>query len=319
MLRAVYRRYGGPEVMGVDEAPSPVPKKGQVLIRATSSSVNGGDVSARAGKAKPMTALLTRGWPKPLGMDVVGHVSALGEGVTDLQVGDLVWGVSVAFDALAEYVVMPASRLSPVPTGLDPVAAGALPVAGTTAIGAVELAEVHPGDKVLVRGGAGGVGSAIVQIAHARGAVVTALASDTTRDAVLGLGADEVLDHRATAAADLPEFDAVIDTVGRNLEPFRRRLAPGGRFVTITTDMDHPVKGVWTTVSSARFRGQRIRLFSRLPKTAQMQQVADAVTRGGLKPVIDRTFPLAEISEAHARAAEHGTVGKVVVDLAAEA
>lgn len=216
MRRAVCRRYGGPEVLAVEDAPKPAPGRGEVLIRQLASSVNGGDLSIRAGHAKPMAMMLTPGWPKPLGMDVVGLIEQLGTGVVDLGLGDLVWGVSTGSDAIAEYVVMKANRVAAASRNLEPNQLGAMPVAGTTAMAAVDVfAKVKPGDQVLVRGGAGGVGSMIVQFARARGGRVTALASNSTRDAVLALGADEVLDYRETTTANLPEFDVILDTIGQ--------------------------------------------------------------------------------------------------------
>lgn len=230
--------------------------------------------------------------------------------------GTLVWGVSTASDANAEYVVMRDDRVSRAPSGIGEVALGALPVAGTTGMAAVDrFARVRAGERVLVRGAAGGVGSAVVQIAHARGGVVTALASPVDGDAVVALGAAEVLDYRSVAPQELGAFDVIIDTVGSDLGHFRRRLAPGGRFVTITIDFAHPVRGILTVLASTVHGGQRIRQLVRVPHTADMAALTDAVEAGSLVPVIDSVYPLAEVAAAHTRAEQHGTVGKVVLGI----
>lgn len=314
MSRAVYNRYGGPEVLSVETAPIPTPGPSEVLIRQIASSVNGGDLSIRGGHAKPMAMALTPGWPKPLGMDVVGTVAQIGERTTGLHVGDLVWGVSTASDALADYVVMKADRVALAPTNFAPVDLGALPVAGTTAIAAVDhFAKLRPAERVLVRGGAGGVGSAVVQLAHARGAHVTALASQDTEDAVRALDANVVLDYHKTRPEDLPRFDVIIDTVGTSLSRYRRRLAKGGRFITITLDFQRPVRGVLAMLASSVHGGARIRQMISVPKSDTLSELTALVEDGSVRPVIEAIYPLAEIAAAHTRAEEHGTVGKVVI------
>jgi NADPH:quinone reductase-like Zn-dependent oxidoreductase len=320
MRRVVYVRYGGPEVLEVQDAPRPRPGKKQVLIRMLASSVNGGDLAGRAGKAKFQSTLFTPGFPKPLGMDVFGRVEEIGDVVRadddGLRPGDLVWGVSTSLDALAEYAVMDAVRVARAPEGLEPAEVGVLPVAGTTARAAVDdFAHLRPGESVLVRGGAGGVGSMIVQVAHARGGRVVALASEDTREQVLALGADEVLDHHTTPTESLPLFDVVIDTVGSGLEPFRRHLAPAGRFVTITADLAHPVRSGLAVATSVRHGRGRIRQMISIPKAADMKALTDEVEAGTLRPVIDRVFPLDQIRAAHERVEQHGTVGKVGIEI----
>lgn len=313
-------RFGvGPEVLAVEDAPKPVPGRGEVLIRQLASSVNGGDLSIRAGHAKPMAMMLTPGWPKPLGMDVVGLIEQLGTGVADVGLGDLVWGVSTGSDAIAEYVVMKANRVAAAPRNLEPNQLGAIPVAGTTAMAAVDsFAKVKPGDRVLVRGGAGGVGSMIVQFARARGARLTALASNSTRNAVTALGAHEVLDYRQTATASLPEFDVVIDTIGSDLGAFRKKLAKGGRFVTITLDFAHPIRGVAGMLASTVHGKERIRQMVSIPKSVDLAKLTGMCEAGKLHPVIDATYSLSEIRAAHKRAETRGTVGKIVVAIASQ-
>lgn len=316
MWRAVYGRYGGPEVLELIEVPVPVPKKGQVLIRMLATSVNGGELQARAGHAKFRTAM-TPGWPKQLGMDVVGVVESTGPGVTNLKAGDRVWGVTLGDGSYAEYAIVDAGLLGRVPPDLDDIHAAALPVAATTALHALAgKARVAPGARVLVRG-AGGVGLTAVQVAHARGAHVTALASAATVDGVRKQGADIVLDYRSATAEDpsLGEFDLIFNTVSGGLEPFRNRLAFGGKMMTITADFTHPLKAFGAIAASARFGHKRTRFIAGIPRAAQMNQVAVAYERGEIAPVIDSVVPLAEVAAAHARAEQRGILGKIILTM----
>ncbi|MEA4944819.1 MAG: NAD(P)-dependent alcohol dehydrogenase [Propionicimonas sp.] len=314
MKRAVYRHYGGPAVLTIDEVPIPTPGKGQVLVRMRSTSVNGGDLQARSGQAKFRTAM-SPGWPKQLGMDVVGVVEQVGPGVASPQVGEQVWGVSTGDGAYAQYVLMAANRVGRLPQGMDPVRAGALPVAGTTALLALGGGSpVRSGQRVLVRG-AGGVGLAAVQLAHARGAEVTALASGSTLAGVADAGADRVLDYREADPSRLGRFDLVLDTVGTAVASFRQCLTPTGRLLTITADFSHPFRSIGQILASVRFGGRRTRFVTGIPRTPQLDALADAVEAGQLRPVIDSVFALEQISQAHARAEQRGILGKIVISI----
>lgn len=316
MQRAVYSRYGGPEVLTTEQTSLPVPGPRQVLIRQAASSVNGGDEHARAGHAKAMTSM-SRGFPKGLGMDVVGTIEETGEKVTDWAGGEFVWGVSIGSDANAEYVVMDADRMALAPNVEVPATLGGLPAVGATAITALgpRYANLATGESVLIRGGGGGVGSALVQLAHHAGAHVTALVSPKTFEAVRDLGADEVVDYSTTSPEDLGPFDVIVDTVATDLPGWRSRLAKGGRFVTITMDFAHPLRSLAAVAGSTIHGGERIRMLVSPPKRATMEELTHAVESGALAPVIDSTFALDAIADAHARAGVSGLVGKVVLSI----
>lgn len=314
MRAAVYHRYGGPEVLEIERVPRPRLRPGKLIVRVLASSVNGGELLARAGAVRFM-AVLQPGFPKRIGLDFVGVVDAVGEGVTSPQVGELVWGQS-RLDAAAEYIEASPDRISRIPAGLDPIRAAALPVA-TTAITALEQqARLQPGERILIRGGAGGVGSAAVQLAHAAGAHVTALVSQHAAQRVEALGADVVHDYRTTTAAQLGPFDVVLDTVFTDLESFRRRLAPRGRLVTITFDHHHIPRSLAYIAFSARHRQQRVRFFSGNPKRELFERLTTLVEQGAIRPVVDTVYPLDDIAAAHAHAERGGAVGKIVVAIA---
>ncbi|MDT0156599.1 alcohol dehydrogenase catalytic domain-containing protein [Microbacterium sp. ARD32] len=189
MRAAMFDSYGAPEVLYVTQTERPVPQPGDVLVRVSASSVNGGEVIARQGRLRLVTG---RRFPQRVGIDFCGEVSAVGLGVTDLAVGDRVWG---AVDergprgAAADYVTAPAGNVAIAPASLSPAQAVSLLSGGSTSLVALrDVAGLRPGERLLARGGAGGVGSVGVQIGAMMGAHVTALASAATAAFVRGLG-----------------------------------------------------------------------------------------------------------------------------------
>lgn len=210
----------------------------------------------------------------------------------------------------AEYVVVPTDRLAPAPAGLSAADAASLVVAGATALIAVrDTVRLAPGEKVLVRGAAGGVGTAAVQLAHALGGHVTALARARHAPALTDLGADEVLDHGSTTSDRIGPFDVIVDTVGTELNCYRSRLAKGGRMVTVGLS----APALAAIAASSVYGARRIRTFSANPDATVLRALADHVTSGALRPVVNSVYPLADIAAAHQAFERGGVVGKHVV------
>lgn len=313
MRAALYDRFGGPEVLYVGKIPIPEPKAGEALVRVHAASVNGGEAMARSGDHPIITG---RKFPQRVGIDLTGEVVGLGANVTGLAVGDHVWGVlgrTSGFGSAAEYVAVPAERLGHVPGVIDLVEAVALPV-GTTAITALrDKTRLRRGESLLVRGAAGGVGSVAVQLGRAYGAEVTALARAANLDFVRSLGAEHAVDYRAVAPEDLGRFDVILDTVGTDLNTYRKLLMPGGRIVTVALDPERTATTLGIIAVSAVHGRGRIRFFSGNPKRPLLDDLARHVEQGTLRPTVDTVFPLEDIAAAHQALADGGVQGKYVI------
>lgn len=323
MRAALFDRYGPPEVLYEGRAPIPAIGDDELLVRVRAVSVNGGELIVRSGG---LPSWLMRGpFPRRTGLDFVGEVAAAGPATSGHAVGDQVWGLlsekpdasGQALRSLADYVAVRPDQIAAAPRSLSPVEAVTLPVGGLTALLALRReAGLRPGESVLVRGAAGGVGSAVVQVAKALGAgPVTGLAGAGALDFVSGLGADLAVDYRRTGPDDLGTFDVVVDTVGTDLRDFRRLLAPGGRMVAVRFDTDRTVRSLGTIAASAIHGARRIRFFRGAPDPALLAELARMVDGGALRPVLHATYPLADAAGAHRRLEEGGVLGKVVVDV----
>ncbi|MFI8987374.1 NADP-dependent oxidoreductase [Streptomyces antimycoticus] len=316
-MRAVQvMSYGAADVLRINEVARPAPGAGEVLISVEASSVNGHDVIVRAGGLKMISG---RRFPIGAGLDFAGVVAATGADVEGYRAGDRVWGMvhprqrHITAGA-AEYVVVPADRIAPAPEGISPVEAASLVVAGSTALIALrDSVRLTSGERVLVRGAAGGVGTAAVQLAHAMGGRVTALARARHARLLGDLGADEVLDYGSTTSERIGPFDVIVDTVGSELNCYRSRLAKGGRMVTVALSGS----ALAAIAASSVYGARRIRTFSANPETAVLRDMAGHVASGALRPVVDSVYPLAEIAAAHQAFERGGVLGKHVVAVTA--
>jgi len=315
---AQYAKFGGPDVLTVGHAPDPVPLAGQVLVRVAATSINAEDTQSRAGALRAITG---GKFPKGTAHDIAGTVEALGDDVRSFDAGERVWGVQAGFfsktsGAAAEFIAIDASLLARVPTALDLQAAAALPAVGITAVRAItDVARVQPGERVLVRGGAGGVGSVAIQYAHSIGAHVTTLVSEHHVDFAIELGADIALDRAKVPHEQLGVFDVIIDTAGSALRMIRRHLSARGRMVAVAFDS---AKSLAYIAFSAVHGRRRIRTFLGPPKPGAIERLTTIVEAGEIQPVVHAVYPLSRIAHAHRQFEQGGLRGKIVIGVATE-
>ncbi|MER5553818.1 NAD(P)-dependent alcohol dehydrogenase [Streptomyces sp. NPDC002793] len=315
-MRAVqYDRFGPPEVLRIVEVPTPDPGPGEVLVEIHAASVDAGEGAFRAGKMRRITRA---GFPRGTGNDFTGRVTAVGSGVHAWQAGDAVWGLMphFTFGAIADYVTVPEQRLARAPGNLELLEAAALPSSGTTAMTALtDKAHLAPGERLLVRGATGGVGSIVVQLGKSLGAHVTALAGARNLDWIAELGADVALDYRTTRPEELGRFDVIVDVVGTDLGTYRKLLTRRGRMVALAFDPDRIIASVVGMGLRAAASPRRIKVFSNDPSADRIAELTRSVEAGGIRPVIDTVFPMSGIAQAHRRLEAGGVRGKYVIDM----
>ncbi|MFV0433804.1 MAG: NAD(P)-dependent alcohol dehydrogenase [Leucobacter sp.] len=324
MRAAVQHRYGPPSVLASSEVEIPSPGRGDVLVRVVAASVHPGDYFVMTGT--PYIVRLVFGLRRPRhgipGRDLAGVVTAVGNDVTALRPGDEVFGWSTA-GTLAEYACVPAENLVPVPvpTSVSVVDAAAVPTSALTALQAMrKVANVRPGQTVLVTGASGGVGSFAVQIAKAFGAEVTGVCSTRNIELVRSLGADHVIDHTATDFTRAEKrYDVILDSVeAQPLAAVRRALTPTGTLIP-NSGRGGRWLGPLGRIVKARilsgFTRQRLRPFASVEKRQDLLTLAELLAGGQLAPVIDRACPLDEAANALRYVAAGHTRGKVVVTI----
>ncbi|TRO56721.1 MULTISPECIES: NAD(P)-dependent alcohol dehydrogenase [Streptomyces] len=315
-MRAVqFDRFGPPEVLRINDIPTPQPGPGEVLVEVHAASVDAGETAFRAGKMRRVTR--TR-FPRGLGSDFTGRVAAVGSDVRAWKVGAEVWGLMphFTFGAIADYVAVPEQRLARAPENLSLLEAAALPVSGTTAMTALtDKAQLQSGERLLVRGATGGVGSVTVQLGKALGAHVTALAGARNLDWITQLGADETLNYRTTRPDDLDRFDVIVDVVGTDLGAYQSRLTHRGRLIALAFDPDRVVSSMLSTGLRAATTPRRIKMFSNNPPVERIAELTRAAEAGTIRPMIDTVFPMHDIAAVHHRLETGGVRGKHVINM----
>lgn len=322
MRAAVFRRYGGPEVVGLDRRPIPVPGKGDVLIRVRTSSVSSGDARIRAMRMPAGMGAFGRlafGVTGPrrtvLGSELCGDVVALGPEVTGVAEGERMLGATgFRMGGHAEFCCLPAITLFPAPDALTDDEAGAMIFGGTSALVYLrDKARLRAGERLLILGAAGAVGSAAVQIARAMGAEVWAQARSSRHDALRALGADHLFDRRDRDFADLGQsWDVILDTVGGYpVDRLRRVLAPDGRLLLLAAGLGQML----LLPPGNRLRRQKVLAGPVMDHPDDVRAIARMVEEGQFRPVIDSAFPLSKIVEAHRRVDTGEKFGNVVVRL----
>ena len=311
---------GGPDALQVVELDDPEPGPGEVLVRVAATAVNRADTLQRQGHYSPPP-----GATEVLGLECSGTVAALGEGVTGWSVGDEVCAL-LAGGGYAELVAVPAGQLMPVPDGLDLVQAGSLPeVACTVWSNVFMIAGLQPGERLLVHGGAGGIGTMAIQVAHALGATVFTTAGSKEKLAVCAeLGADVTINYRdqdfVEVLREAGGADVVLDNMGAKYLPRNvDALATEGRLVVI--GLQGGTKGELDLGMLLRKRGAVIATTLRARPPAEKAAITAAVAEhvwplvadGRVRPVVHTALPLDRVSEAHRLMDESGHIGKIVL------
>lgn len=324
-MRAVtYRCYGSADVLSIEDVERPRPARDQILVRVHAAAVNPVDWHFMHGT--PYIMRVDAGIGRPtnprLGGDFSGVVEAVGSEVTNYRPGDAVFGSRSG--ALAEYVTVGATRaVVPVPAGVSLEEAAGVPVAAVTALQALrDHARVRPGQRVLVNGASGGVGTFAVQIAKAFGAEVTGVSSTRNLALVQSLGADHVIDYtREDFTAGSVRYDAIIDAVGnRTPSDMRRVLTPDGVCVLVggggpERSLFGPLTSVVRAAIYGRFVRQSFVFFIAEVTHDNLQVLRQLMEEGAVRPVIDRRYPLEQAAEA-IRYLETGRArGKVLVTM----
>jgi NADPH:quinone reductase-like Zn-dependent oxidoreductase len=322
MKAIVYSRYGSPDVLRCEEIEKPTAGDGEVLIRVRAASVNPFDWHLMRGM--PYFLRIVAGLRQPketrLGVDVAGEVEATGKKVTSFKAGDEVFGA--CHGALAEYARTPESALVTKPDSVTFEQAAAAPLAALTALqGLRDEGQIRPGQKVLINGAAGGVGTFAVQIAKSFGADVTGVCSTRNLDMVRSIGADRVVDYtREDFTRSAQRYDLILDAVGNHsLSACRRVLNPTGNYVAVGGPSGRWMIGFLARVIAApvlsRLVSQKLSIVMTRPSQEDLATVRDLLAAGRVTPVIDRRYELSEVPAA-IRYLEAGHArGKVVITI----
>ncbi len=318
-----FHRYGGPEVLKLEEVDVPVPGDDQVLVRVRAASVNALDWHRLRGL--PYLVRATDGLRRPrdsgLGADVAGVVEAVGSTVTRFQPGDEVFGMTIR--SFAERVAVREVGLVHKPAGLSFEQAAAIPVAGSTALqGLRDKGRIREGSRVLVNGAGGGVGSFAVQIAKGFGARVTAVTGPDTVELARSAGADEVVDYSATDfTREGTRYDLIFDAGGnRSFRDCARAMAPDGVLVICGAPNGNWLAPILRPAMGAvrsRLGGRTFAPFLSHRDTGDLRTLRELAEAGTLRPVIERVYALAEVPDAIRRIETGHVRGKLVVTVSA--
>jgi NADPH:quinone reductase-like Zn-dependent oxidoreductase len=326
MKAIVYRRYGSAEVLKCEDIPKPVPSDDQVLIKVRAAALNPLDWRMMGGVPfliRKVMKMKTPSDAQPVGIgrDVAGVVEAVGKNVTQFRTGDEVFGNCEA--AVAEYACTKASALVAKPDALTFEQAAAIPVAGLTALqGLRDKGKIQAGQKVLINGAAGGVGTFAVQVAKSFGAEVTGVCSGANVEMVLSIGADKVIDYTQEDFTEgAVQYDIILECVGN--KPFsecRRVLKPEGRYVIVGGGHDITMVTIMTsalkTLAASAISKQKAVMFMAKSNQQDLAFLAELIATGKMTSVIERTYRLEETPEALAHLERGHARGKVVIQVA---
>jgi NADPH:quinone reductase-like Zn-dependent oxidoreductase len=317
MKAVVYHNYGSPDVLQIEDVEKPTPNENQVLVKVHATSINAGDY--RVMRANPFLVRLGGGLLRPkdtrLGSDVAGRVEAVGGNVKQFRPGDEVFGCR--HGAFAEYVCAREGLLALKPANISFEEAAAVPVAALTALqGLRDAGGIRPGQKVLIQGASGGVGTFAIQLARSFGAEVTAVCSTRNLDMARSIGADHVIDYtREDFTRNGQQYDLILAANGyHSLSAYKRALSPQGIYVCAGGTMPQFFQAILLGSLMSQKGGKKMGSMGIAEvKQEDLVYLGELLKEGKIVPVIDRSYPLSEIAEAFRYVEDTHAQGKVVI------
>jgi len=315
MKAAIYNNYGGPEVLKISDVNKPIHKENEILIRIKATAVNSGDIRLR--KADPFAVRLFFGLTKPkltiLGSVYSGEVEEAGTQVSRFKKGDLVFGhTNMKFGAYAEYIsVDENSSVQIKPSNISHTEAATIPFGGVTALHFIKKAKIELNQKVLIIGASGAVGSAAVQLAKSLGAHVTAVCSGSSAELVKSLGADEVVDYTKENFANKKQsYDLVMDAVNAaKISDCISVLKPKGKLILSAAGFSQMMRGSFTSV----FSNKKVIMGVISHCKEDILKLKELIETGKYKPVVEKTYSLIELPQAHAFVEKGHKKGNIAV------
>lgn len=323
-----YTEYGSPEVLKLVEVEKPTPKDNEILIRIHATSVNYGDTLARNFGNTPASqfnmpglfyipARMEFGFNKPkkqiLGSELAGEVEAVGKDAQLFKKGDQVFGYrGASMGAYAEYICMPENGMVALkPANMTYTEAAIIPYGALTALNLLRNVNIQPGQKVLIHGASGGIGSAAVQLAKYYGAEVTGVCGTRRLEFVKALGADHVIDYTKTDFTQNGEtYDLIFDILGKgSFARCKNSLKPNGTYLLASFKMKQLLQMLWTKITG----GKKVLCALSGEKVGDLLIVKELVEMGKIKAIIDKRFPLEQTAEAHRYIEEGHKKGNVVI------
>ena len=323
MKAMVYHTYGSPDVLHLEEVPKPTPQANEVLLKIHTASLNAYDWHLL--RADPFLARLERGLFRPkitiLGADVAGQVEAVGSNVTQFQPGDEVFGdLSLHGDGgFAEYVAVPETSFVSKPANMTFAEAASIPMAAVTALqGLRDVGKIRAGQKVLINGASGGVGTFAVQIAKTFDAEVTAVCSTRKMEMTRALGADHIIDYTQEDFTQGKErYDLILAVNGfYSLAAYKRVLNANGIYAMVGGTNAQIFQALFLSALMSMTGDKKMGTVMAKPNQKDLTFITELFESGKVKPVIDRHYPLAELPDAIRYLEEGHAKGKVLIDIA---